>query len=326
MGIQTMRGNKTNLARMLSGVALGAVLSGGASAADVDNPYHTIVDRNVFDLKPPAPPPEPKDNKDEKKAPSTIKFTGWTTLFGPVRALFMVQEPATPGKGGGPAKDIPIDLKVGMAESGVELLAVDQENGTAKIKHNGEVVTLTLAQPPASGAPGGAGTPGGPPGPGGHPGGGPGGRVGNPGVPQLGAPGQAIGGSGQLRTPNFFQPQGGGGAVGASGGIGGVAPAFGGGLEAGLNSIPSRDVRTQQPSQAAQAGPASAEEAALMLEANRLLAATEPHPPPLPPPAPGVEQLLGQNANGANGTTPTTPSNPLLPFLGPRTTPGIGGR
>ena len=42
---------------------LGAVTSAVAVPSEGGNPYQAITDRNVFGLKPPAPPPGPEDNK-----------------------------------------------------------------------------------------------------------------------------------------------------------------------------------------------------------------------------------------------------------------------
>ena len=49
------------------------------SAAPADNPYQSIVERNVFHLNPPPPPPDPEANKPP---PPKIFLTGITTLMG----------------------------------------------------------------------------------------------------------------------------------------------------------------------------------------------------------------------------------------------------
>src|SRR5436190_5650423 len=73
------------------GVAASDAAPGHADAATTANadanPYHGIVDRNVFGLKPippPAPPPE------QPKPPVNITLTGITTLFGKKRCFITV--------------------------------------------------------------------------------------------------------------------------------------------------------------------------------------------------------------------------------------------
>ena len=299
-----MRCGLTNLLRVTGITA--CVLSGAGHAclADDENPYHAIVDRNVFDLKAPPPPAPPKET-EAPKPPPNIKFTGTTSIFGKTRALFMVQEAATSGKpgSGGAPKEESVILKVGERHQGLELLEVDEENGTAKIKNNGEEVVLTLPLGPAAG---GGGAP--PP-------------VGAPGMPHNPLPGgqpgiipnQNLGG--QFRAPTFIQPQ----AIGNPGNPGtsmgsGLNPAISTpnanamALDAGLGGIPGRDLRTaaaaQQP-----AGPASIEEAALLLEANRKFHANNPNMPPLPPP------MMGMGSSG--DSAPSAPSMPTPPPQNP---------
>ena len=298
-----MRCGLTNLLRVTGITAFVLSGAGHACRADDENPYHAIVDRNVFDLKAPPPPAPPKET-EAPKPPPNIKFTGTTSIFGKTRALFMVQEAATPGKpgAGGPPKEESVILKVGDRQGGLELLEVDEEKGTAKIKNNGEEVVLTLPLGPAAG--GGAPPPGGAPGIPHNPG--PGGQ---PGI----IPNQNLGG--QFRPPTFIQPQ----AIGTPGTTmgSGLNPAISTpsasamGLDAGLGGIPGRDLRTaaaQQP-----AGPASIEEAALLLEANRKFHANNPNMPPLPPPMPG----MGSLTEAATTTTPSAPSMPTLPPQNP---------
>ncbi len=303
-----MRSGVTKLFRLTGVMALG--LAGFACLADDDNPYLTIVDRNVFDLKAPTPPPPPKE-AEPPKPPPNVKFTGTISVFGPPRGMFLVTEAPTPGKPnpGGAPKEESVIIKVGEAGGGIELVELDEEKGTAKIKNNGELVTLTLPLGPSGGG-GGAPPPGGMPPGGMRPAGGSG--IARPGIPQPGVipPANPAIGGGQFRSPNFIQPQGGASVAPNGFGGGGLAGGVGGALEAGLGGIPQRDVRTAPEP----AGPASAEEAAILLEANRMLSQGTHAAAIMPPPVPGMAALLGTGGagqSGGNGGTPTPPTFPV---------------
>jgi len=300
------------------GVAAGIEQSAfGVDDDAIANPYRAIVDRNVFDLKP-IPPPVPVQQEKPPAPPPNVKLTGITSIFGKPRALFLVGAvPTGPGKPTGPNSDKSVILTVGERQDSLELLEVDMKEGTAKVKNDGTEVVLTLP----SGPTGGGGPPGGP-----------------PGVPGMGIPGQPT------RLPTFIpQPQAAPSALGAPRptlpGNAGVNPSVNpyGTADAmnGLSGIPTRDMRTGQIGTVAQDN-ATLEEKMLMLEANRIAAANAHNGanmalPPLPPPAPGVAELLGQNPSGQT-TSPTTPhpnQNPIWskqnPFLPPPGFPGLPG-
>src|SRR4051812_46278295 len=58
--------------------------------------YDAIGARNLFDLKPPTPPPSPAPVIGPP--PPKVKLTGITTILGNKRALFLVQEGPALGK------------------------------------------------------------------------------------------------------------------------------------------------------------------------------------------------------------------------------------
>src|ERR1041385_247409 len=101
------------------------VLCAGAHAVTSDqpaNPYQSIVDRNVFALKPPPPPPDPEASKPP---PVKITLTGITTILGNKRAL--MKTPPPPGKPGEPAKqEMSYILTVGQREGDIEVLDIDE--------------------------------------------------------------------------------------------------------------------------------------------------------------------------------------------------------
>ena len=320
-----------------------ALIQGLSFAAVEDNPYHSIVDRNVFDLKPPPPPP-PVEQPKPVTPPSTVRLTGITTILGPKLALFMVksQEPPAAGKPAGPPKEKSVMLKEGAREGDLEVVEINVKENTVKIKIDGVESTVTFEKNPLAGAgPPGGGMPGGAPA--GVPGGGP--HGGFPGAPQNGgparmpnfipapqAPGRNFGGA------NYGAPNAGGGANYGAASYGGATPsaAYAGGvdpnaaansLNTALNAIPDRQLRTPQ----APPQPVDNLDAAqkmLLLEANRAMQANQnnPNPPPLPPPAPGIAALLGQQAQNAPAETPAPTVAPNIPSYTPTIVPLPGRR
>ena len=104
-----------------------------------NNPYQSIVDRNVFALKPPPPPPDPEASKPP---PVKITLTGITTLLGK-RAL--LKSPAPPGKPGEPARpELSYILAPGQREGEIEVLDIDEVGGNVKLRNGGVEVTLNI--------------------------------------------------------------------------------------------------------------------------------------------------------------------------------------
>jgi hypothetical protein len=140
-------------------LVLGALASAVANPTEGGSPYQAIVDRNVFGLKPPAPPPGPEDNKPP---PAKLTLTGvykWGTT---ARALIKVAVPPRPPD---PAKEIPLILSEGQGGEGVEVLSIDTVASTVKVNNSGTVMTLDFTNNGAklaggpSGGPGAAGKP-----------------------------------------------------------------------------------------------------------------------------------------------------------------------
>ena len=114
-------------------------LCAGASAAVADppgQPYHGIVDRNVFGLKPPPPPPRPEDNQPP---PPKVTLTGITTLLGKKLALMTMQLPAKPPA---PAKEESYMLAEGEGQDELEVLQIDEKAGKVQVKNHGTPQTL----------------------------------------------------------------------------------------------------------------------------------------------------------------------------------------
>lgn len=104
--------------------------------------YDAIPHRNIFDLHGPPPQAEPAPI-----IPPTaqIRLTGITTILGGKRALFMVQEPTTPGKP--PIKEESYILAEGQREGPVHLLEVDEHSGTVKLEREGKTSVIALEIP-----------------------------------------------------------------------------------------------------------------------------------------------------------------------------------
>ena len=119
-----------------------------AAAAD-SNPYQRIVERNVFGLKPPAPPPDPEANKPP---PAKIFLTGITTILGNKRALMKMTPPVT--KPGEQPKEQAYTLAEGERDGGLEVLEIDEKAGTVKVNNFGTVATIDFESNGVKAAPG----------------------------------------------------------------------------------------------------------------------------------------------------------------------------
>ncbi len=102
------------------------------------NPYQSIIDRNVFGLKPPAPPPDP--TKEEVKIPK-VQLIGIASVFGKKTALIKFIEPPKPGQ---PIPQEPLVLSEGEAAQEIEVVEIDEKAGLAKILNKGKPTTLDI--------------------------------------------------------------------------------------------------------------------------------------------------------------------------------------
>ena len=120
--------------------ALGVASSIGSARALVsdapENPYLGITNRNVFGLRQPikAPPIDP-----QLAALPRIKLTGITTILGKKQALLLVEVPARPQS---PARDDSCILTEGQSDGEIEMIAIDDKEGTVKVKNHCTLQTL----------------------------------------------------------------------------------------------------------------------------------------------------------------------------------------
>jgi hypothetical protein len=271
------------------------------------SPYQSVVERNVFGLKPPPPPPDPEANKPP---PPKMFLQGITTFGGTKRALLKTQMPAKPGEP--PKGEQSFVLAEGQREGDIEVLEIDAKGGTVKVNDFGTIATLdfehngikTVAAAPVAGA-----AP--------HPAGGLPAPGANPFTPAGGAQPPPI--TRPLRLPRQTGASASFESGGATPAYASGTTAYGGGtpsLGLGGTQVPlygSTPVQTQPQPQAA-ASPTSqltAEEQFLIVEANReqnqRLGLKVPPIPPTP---------LTPDNSPTTAPTTTQPNVPPLPRPG----------
>jgi hypothetical protein len=251
-----MKHGGTMLVWLAGSLALGTAAT--TSPADApQNPYQAVVERNVFGLKPPPPPPDPEANKPPLPK---ITLTGIITVGGTKRALMKTPPPVgAPAKPGEPPKtEQSYILSVDEREGDLQVLEIDEKAGSVKVNYGGNVTELTFEKDGVKGPP--------TPAPGALP---------VPGMPQpmrnAAAMPVPMGGPGMRSVPvpgRWSQAAGGGNpATPQAAGVAGLSvtpQAVAGAVLPGMNAGVNPSV-TPQP-----AGFGSDEEAALMLEINRV--------------------------------------------------------
>ncbi len=121
---------------------LGALLVCVAAKATVPdfsrNPYQGIAERNVFGLK-----PAPVDSKPLPPPPPALKIilSGITTILPRPLALLKAQMPARPPE---PAKEESYILTAGQRDGEIEVIEINAEEGSVKVRNSGIVTVLTL--------------------------------------------------------------------------------------------------------------------------------------------------------------------------------------
>ena len=120
-----------------------------ASALTEGNPYSTIVGRNTFALKPPAPPAGPITAPPTP--PPNVSLQGISTILGRAQALLKVKIGPKPPDA---AKELALVMDVGQREGDVEVLSIDPATGTVNLSNQGNPLTLNIkdADKPAAGS------------------------------------------------------------------------------------------------------------------------------------------------------------------------------
>jgi hypothetical protein len=124
-------------AAFLAGLAASLTLL-AAAAESATNPYQVIIERNLFSLKPSAPP---QPAEPDHPPPPKVTLTGITTIFGDKEVLMKVLMPARPGE---PPKEQSFILAEGQQEGGLRVLKVNEKTGDVTLNDFGTVLTLNL--------------------------------------------------------------------------------------------------------------------------------------------------------------------------------------
>jgi hypothetical protein len=130
--------------KILAGLAGGLVLTASArtaAAGATNQPYASIVLRNVFGLNPPmagnaAAMPD--------KPPPKITLNGIMTIFGQLQALFKVSGAEHPGP---PAHEACYILNERQSQDDIAVMHIDAEAGVVTFNNHGVVQDLSLANP-----------------------------------------------------------------------------------------------------------------------------------------------------------------------------------
>jgi hypothetical protein len=128
---------------------LGCLVSASnVGAISADNPFQSIVDRNVFGLKPPPPPPAPPEPPKPPLPP--IALTGIMTGIGKKRALLEVIMPAKPPDQ--PKKTFPT-LGEGDQEGEIKVIKIDEKANMVELTLMGVLTNLTFSAKAPTAAP-----------------------------------------------------------------------------------------------------------------------------------------------------------------------------
>jgi len=104
------------------------------------HPYQSIVDRNVFGLKPPPPPAPPPNPEANKPPPPNLTLTGITTILNQKRAFMSYTLAAKPPE---PPKTMSLMLSEGQRDGDIEVMEIDIVNGTVKVNDFGTITNLS---------------------------------------------------------------------------------------------------------------------------------------------------------------------------------------
>ncbi|HWQ92458.1 MAG TPA: hypothetical protein VN673_12370 [Clostridia bacterium] len=102
--------------------------------------YEAIPERNLFGLKPAAKPAAPQETA-EPALPKMV-LTGITTILGNKRALLKAVPPGN--KPGEQSKERSFILTEGQQEDFVEVIQINEDQGSVTLRNSGAIMTLTF--------------------------------------------------------------------------------------------------------------------------------------------------------------------------------------
>ena len=135
-----------NVSPLKLGNSVAASVPAKSDAASSDNPYQSIVTRNVFGLNP--IPPSAPITQQPGPPPPRITLTGITTIFGPAEALFRVAGVVRAGK---PPHDESYIFTEGEEEDEVEVTKIDTQKNIVTFVNHGVQQELSLSDAAATG-------------------------------------------------------------------------------------------------------------------------------------------------------------------------------
>ena len=277
----------TFLPCLLAGLSLAAAARADDLAvaspdlATPDNPYGTIITRNIFGLLP--PPTNPPDVKPPDP-PVKITPNGITDIFGAWQVLFKATLP------GPPPHEQSYRLSEGQQQDDIEVVKIDQRTKIVTFNNHGIEQNLPLANTPTSGGSGGAGQGGS-----------------GPAFPNF--PGRSgAGGGGAAAFITSIGTQGGGFRSGTPSGMGGNPGGYGGnnaygGANNGIGFGNANTPRTYQPPPSVM----TPDEASVLIEVQReQMQQRGIDANAIIPPTP-LTQMIKQELNGGENPPPTSP-------------------
>ena len=103
------------------------------------NPYSVIAGSNVFRLR----PPPRQDAASPLALIPRVTPVGITTMLARKTALLKVNFPSRSPE---PAKEVSCILSVGQREGPIEVVAIDETEGSVKVNNSGTIMVLSLDQ------------------------------------------------------------------------------------------------------------------------------------------------------------------------------------
>ena len=120
----------------MASVWVGFLFVSSGLATPTRNPYDAIVQRNVFRLHEPVPPPAPLSETPTPKDDGELTLTGIVDFRKAQWALIILTE-----HGMAPRR---YTLPVGQKEDNLEVLAIDATTATARVRHGSAELVLTF--------------------------------------------------------------------------------------------------------------------------------------------------------------------------------------